>query len=147
MIDVEGPCFHEEDVDPCVKVTKTSFWDQDFENFSSRLVLPPIAFLEIANKFLRIYYSEIDGFSTVIKNNGDDNVAGSTTRLYTYAHRLMQDFAKKVGRPVFYSLVTSNSKMIMWAKSSGTTIFSWKDSAITGSGKHHFETLIFPSED
>lgn len=67
-----------------------------------------------------------------------------TTLLYKALRQALVGVANRVGEPIRYTLVTTNEKLIEWAKNAGSDIFQWQN-VRTDEDLVSFECEIRPS--
>jgi hypothetical protein len=62
---------------------------------------------------------------THVLNRKKERIEGETTIAYTQAKKIMEAYAKRIKKEVFYHFSTGNASMYRWAKGPGKEIFKW----------------------
>ncbi|MFA6486227.1 MAG: hypothetical protein WCT40_02570 [Candidatus Magasanikbacteria bacterium] len=85
-----------------------------------------IFIVECGSKQLLVYLFGGYEFMTIVANNNKERAENETTIVYEKAKEIMQDESNSKGKEMIYSLVTSNEKMLAWARNRGDEIFHWQ---------------------
>lgn len=87
------------------------------------------AMISYGSKSMTIYFREHAGTlgTSIEADRQATRRLDETTLLYRAAHALGRGLANRYGKPLEYTLRTTNEKMIAWAQEKGDIYFNWKD--------------------